>query len=192
MQGLRDDFAALVSEALGPMAQRLRFLDECGVHLGLTRLCGRAAPGERVVEGTPGYSGPHYTVIAALGAGGVQAPWVLEGAMTGAAFETYVEGVLAPTLRPGEVVLMDNLSAHKGERVRAAIEGRGARLEYLPPYSPDRNPIEKCWSKVKAALRAAKARTFDALLDALRDALRDVSSEDAAAWFAHCGYAVKP
>lgn len=192
MQGLRSAFAELVSATLGPMTERLRFLDEFGVHLGLTRLYGRAAPGERVAEGTPGYSGPHYTVVAALGSDGVQAPLVLEGAMTGAAFETYVEEVLAPTLRPGEVVLMDNLSAHKGERVRVAIEGRGARLEYLPPYSPDLNPIEKCWSKVKTAVRAAKARTWDALLDALCNALRAVSPEDAAAWFAHCGYTVNP
>jgi transposase len=170
----------------------LRFLDESGVHLGLTRLFGRAAPGERVVEGTPASSGPHYTVIASLGWGGVQAPWMLEGAMTGAAFETYVEHILAPTLRPKEIVLMDNLSAHKGPKVRALIEARGARLEYLPPYSSDWNPIEECWSKVKTALRAAKARTFEELLDALGDALRAVSPDDAAAWFAHCGYTVNP
>jgi transposase len=112
--------------------------------------------------------------------------------MTGAAFATYVEEVLAPTLQPGEVVLRDNLSAHEGERERVAIEGRGARLEYLPPYSPDLNPIEKCWSKVKTAPRAAKARPWDALLDALCHALRAVSPEDAAAWFAHGGYTVNP
>jgi transposase len=87
---------------------------------------------------------------------------------------------------------MDNLSAHKGSQVRGLIEARGARLEYLPPYSPDWNPIEECWSKVKTALRAAKARTLNGLLDALGDALRAVSPDDAAAWFAHCGYAVKP
>jgi transposase len=189
---LRNAFAELVSETLAPRHKDLRFLDESGAHLGLTRLFGRATPGERVVEGTPDTSGPHATMIASLGWDGVQAPWMLEGAMTGAAFATYVEHILAPTLRPGEIVLMDNLSAHKGVIVPALIEARGARLEYLPPYSPDWNPMEECWSKVKTALRTAKARTFDELLDALGDALRAVSPDDAAAWFAHCGYTVNP
>ena len=192
MQRLRDAFAKLVSQTLAPSHKNWRFLDESGVHLGLTRRQGRATPGERVVEGTPDTSGPHDTVIASLGWDGVQAPWILEGAMTGAAFETYVEHILAPTLRPKEIVLMDNLSAHKGPKIRALIEARGARLEYLPPYSPDWNPIEECWSKVKTALRAAKARTLDELVNALGDALRAVSPDDAAAWFAHCGDTVKP
>jgi transposase len=192
VQRLRDAFAQLVSETLMPRHKDLRFLDESGVHLGLTRSFGRASPGERVVEGTPDTSGPHSTMIASLGWDGVQAPWMLEGAMTGAAFATYVEHILAPTLRPREIVLMDNLSAHKGVTVRALIEARGARLEYLPPYSPDWNPMEECWSKVKTALRTAKARTLDELLDALCDALRAVSHDDAAAWFAHCGYTVNP
>ena len=192
MKRSRRAFAKRVSETLGQMVERLRFVDESGVHLGLTRLFGRTTPEKRVVEGTPGYSGPHYTVVADLGLDGVRAPWLLEGAMTGDTFETYVEHVLAPTLKPGEIVLMDNLSAHKGIRVRAAIEARGARLEYLPPYSSDLNPIEKCWSKVKAALRRAKPRSLDELLDVLVDALRSVSRHDVAGWFNHCGYPVKP
>jgi transposase len=166
-------------------------VDESGLHLGMTRLFGRAAPEERVVEGTPGFSGPHYTVVADWGWDGVRAPWLLEGAMTGNAFETYVEHVLAPALKPGEIVLMDNLSAHKGIRVRAAIEARGACLEYLPPSSSDWNPIEKCWSKVKAALRSAKPRTLDELVDVLANALLAVSRQDVAGWFTHCGYPVK-
>jgi transposase len=174
------------------MVKQLRFVDETGMHLGLTRLYGRTTPGKRVDEGTPGYSGPHYTVVADLGLDGVRAPWLLEGAMTGNAFETYVEHVLAPTLRPGEIVLMDNLSAHKGAQVGAAIEARGAHLEYLPPYSADWNPIEKCWSKVKAALRRIKPRSLDELLDAVADALRSVSPHDVTAWFTHCGYPVNP
>jgi transposase len=192
VKGLREAFAKRVRETLAEMVERLRFVDESGAHLGLTRLFGRTSPKERVVEGTPGYSGSHYTVVADLGLDGVRAPWLLEGAMTGNAFETYVEHVLAPTLKPGEIVLMDNLSAHKGLQVRAAIEARGARLEYLPPYSSDWNPIEKCWSKVKAALRRAKPRSLDELLDALAKALRSVSREDVAGWFTHCGYPVKP
>lgn len=190
MKRLRRHFARRVTRELRTLTRRLKFIDEFGANLGLTRLCGRAAPGERVVEATPGYSGPHYTVVAALSHRGVQAPWVLDEAMDTAAFETYVQSVLAPTLRAGDIVLMDNLSAHKGERVRSLIEARGARVEYLPPYSPDLNPIEQCWSKVKTALRAAKARTVEALLAALSAAFRSVSRRDIQAWFAHCGYAV--
>lgn len=159
--------------------------------MGLTRLFGRAAPGQRVVEGTPGISGPHYTLVAALHCGGVQAPALLEGAMDRAAFEVYVGDILAPTLHRGDIVLMDNLSSHKGGQIQALIEARGARLVYLPPYSPDLNPIELCWAKVKAVLRDAKARTLDALLAALQEAFASITKHDAKAWFAHCGYALK-
>jgi len=170
------------------MLKRLKFLDESGANLGLTRRCGRAAPGERVVEATSGYSGRHYTLVAALSWSGVQAPWLLEGAMDSAAFEVYVQHVLAPTLQRGDLVLLDNLSAHSGERAREFIEARGARVEFLPPYSPDLNPIEQCWAKIKEALRAAKPRTLDELLAAFHQALLSVTPEDAIAWFAHCGY----
>ena len=108
--------------------------------------------------------------------------------MTTLAFETYIEDVLTPTLRRGDILLMDNLSAHKSASARAALQARGVLLIFLPPYSPDLNPIEQCWSKVKAALRAAKARTGEALLAALREALLSVSRRDVLAWFAHCGY----
>lgn len=192
MTELRDAFGERVGEVLAPIAKKLHFLDEFGLHLGLTRLHGRAAPGERVVEATPGYSGPHYTGVAALTLRGVRAPWVLEGSMDGPAFETYVQHVLAPTLRRGDVVVMDNLAPHKHAVIRSLIAARGATVEFLPPYSPDLNPIEHCWAKVKAALRQAKARTFEALVDALADALRAVLPQDAVAWFAHCGYAVNP
>lgn len=168
----------------------MKFIDESGANLGLTRLFGRAAPGERVVEASPGHSGPHYTLVAALGWKAIEAPWVLKGAMDGTAFEAYIEHILAPTLRRGEIVMLDNLSAHKGPRIRQLIEARGAHLEFLPPYSPDLNPIELCWSKIKTAMRAAKARTLDALLDAMADGLRSVLRSDIHAWFAHCGYAV--
>lgn len=188
---MRREFDAAIRENAGDRLAHLKFIDEFGVHLGLTRLFGRAAPGQRVVEGTPGYSGAHYTVVAALGLQGIAAPWVFEGATNSVAFETYVEQVLVPTLKAGDWVLIDNLSAHKPEAVRQLIEGRGARLHFLPPYSPDMNPIELCWAKVKAALRDAKARTFEDLVEALCDALRAINPADALAWFAHCGYAVK-
>lgn len=177
-------------EPLGELIKRLKFLDESGAHLGLTRLCGRAAPGQRVVEATPGYSGPHYTLVATLGWKAISAPWVLEGAMNGVAFEAYVRSQLLPTLRRGDIVVMDNLSAHTGETIRQMIEAQGAHLEFLPPYSPDFNPIELCWSKVKAALRAVKAHTLEALLEAVAKALRSISLTDIQDWFAHCGYAL--
>ncbi len=188
MRRLRQSFAQQVDARLNPRLAGLKFIDESGAHLGLTRLWGRAAPGVRVVEATPGFSGPHYTLVAALSLKGIHAPWILEGAMDRLAFDTYVQQVLAPTLQPGDIVLADNLSAHKGEWARTVIEARGARMEFLPPYSPDFNPIEKCWAKVKQALRTAKARTQDELVVAVRNALQTVTPADAAAWFAHCGY----
>ncbi len=170
------------------MLGHLKFIDESGVHLGLTRLFGRAAPGQRVTDATPGDAGPRYSLLAALSLQGVQAPWLVPGAMDGPAFEVYVTQVLGPSLQQGDIVLIDNLSIHKAAHLCQLIEAAGARLEFLPPYSPDLNPIELCWSKVKTALRTAKARTFEALMAALDDAFAAVSPQDIAAWFAHCGY----
>lgn len=187
---LREAFRVHMAAELAEVMPHVYFIDEIGTHLGLTRLYGRAVPGERVVEATPGFSGPHYTTIAALSLQGVSAPFVFQGNTDGPAFETYVECLLAPHLRRGDIVIMDNLSAHKHAVIRSLIEARGATAEFLPPYSPDLNPIEKCWSKVKAWLRKAKARTWDELVAALADALHAVSEQDAKAWFAHCGFAV--
>ncbi len=189
---MRATFAAHMLTDLVPLADKLHFIDEIGTHLGLTRLYGRAAPGERVVEATPGFSGPHYTSVAALNLRGVHAPFVFQGNMDGPAFETYIEHILGPDLLQGDIVILDNLSPHKHAVIRSLIEARGATVEFLPPYSPDLNPIENCWSKAKAFLRKLKARTFDELITALAQALRAVSPQDAAAWFAHCGYAIKP
>lgn len=188
MKRERRAFADYREDELGPLLDRLHFLDEFGAHLGMTRTYGRAAPGKRVVEGTPDYSGPHYTVVASLSLAGVTAPWVIEGAMNGAAFATYAQHELGPSLQSGDIVIIDNLSAHKNTEARACLEARGVQLVFLPPYSSDFNPIELCWAKVKGALRSAKARTFDVLLEALRTALLSVLAEHAQAWFAHCGY----
>jgi transposase len=185
---LREDFQTQFVDTLDKFVKRLKFLDESGAHLGLTRLCGRAAPGQRVVEATPGYSGPHYTLVATLGWQEVTAPWIFEGSMNSTTFEVYVRTQLLPTLHRGDILVMDNLSAHTGETIRQLIEAKGARLEFLPPYSPDFNPIELCWSKVKTALREAKARTLDALVEAIAQALRSISFTDIQNWFAHCGY----
>ena len=190
VKALRQDFQTCFVEDLGKFVKRLKFLDESGAHLGLTRLYGRAAPGQRVVEATPGYSGPHYTLVATLGWQEVTAPWIFEGPINRMSFEAYVRSQLLPTLRRGDILVMDNLAAHTGETIRQLIEAQGARLEFLPPYSPDFNPIELCWSKVKAALRAAKARTLDALVEAVAKALRSILFTDIQNWFAHCGYAL--
>lgn len=169
---------------------RVKFIDEAGLNLGLTRLFGRAAPGQRVGEAVPSHSGRHLTLVAALGVEGLSAPWVVEGTVDGLVFETYLREVLGPTLEPGDIVVMENLSVHKVAAVEATLKGYGARLEYLPPYSPDFNPIELCWAKIKTALRTAKARTVKTLLRALKAALLTISVADAHAWFAHCGYPV--
>jgi transposase/uncharacterized protein YnzC (UPF0291/DUF896 family) len=190
VKALRQDYQIRFVESLGTVVKRLKFIDESGAHLGLTRLFGRAAPGQRVVEATPGYSGPHYTVVATLGWKEVTAPWIFEGAMNSVIFEEYVRTQLLPILRRGDIVVMDNLSAHTGATIRQLMEARGACLQFLPPYSPDFNPIELCWSKVKAALRKAKARTLEALVEAVAEALRSISLTDIQHWFAHCGYAL--
>ena len=187
---LRRQFAQKIVPVAQSIAPHLKFIDESGANLGFTPLYGRAAPGHRVVEATPGISGKHYTMIAALGLSGLEAPWFIEGAMHTNAFETYVEYVLLPAVQPGDWVICDNLSAHKSEATRLLIEACGAHLVFLPPYSPDWNPIELCWSKVKTALRRAKARTVDALIDAVANALRSISLSDIQAWFAHCGYSI--
>jgi transposase len=190
VQKLRRTFLQTIQVPLRHVAEHLKFIDESGAHLGLTRLFGRAAPGERVTEATPGYSGKHYTLVAALGLGAISATWLMEGAMTQDAFELYVGAVLAPTLQVGDVVLIDNLNVHKSETVQRHIAACGARLEFLPPYSPDLNPIEQCWAKVKAVLRKLKARTVDELIEALCLAFESITPQDMRAWFAHCGYLI--
>lgn len=168
----------------------LKFLDEAGSNIAMTRLYGRAARGERVFEATPQNYGENVTMLACLSAAGLSAPMTVEGAVDGQVFKAYVKEVLAPTLLKGDVVIMDNLGAHKVKGIREAIEACGAKVIYLPPYWPDLNPIEKCWSKIKTYLRAAKARTRQALEQALKEALLLVTEKDAQGWFASCGYPV--
>ena len=144
----------------------------------MARAYGRCAKGRRLLGKVPWGHWKTTTFVAALRLGEISAPFVLDGAMNRDCFEAYVENVLAPTLSEGDIVVMDNLPAHKGAAVAEAIAGAGCRLVYLPPYSPDLNPIEPMWSKVKAAVRKAAARTVDALVDAVRDALRSVTAED--------------
>ena len=170
--------------------QRLIFLDEAGASTTLTRLRGRAPQGERVVGQVPQGHWHITTLIGAMGVNGPTAGLMFEGATNTEAFATFVEQVLQPQLQPGDVVVMDNLSSHKGARVRQAIEQAGARVRFLPPYSPDLNPIEKMWSKVKALLRAAAQRTVPGLWDAICDAWKKVTASDCRGFFASCGIRV--
>ncbi len=165
------------------------FVDECGAHTSMTPLRARAPRGERAYGRVPRNRGKNTTLLASMGADGMGPCLAVEGATTKAVFEAYVERVLAPSLRPGQVVVLDNLGAHKGERVREFIEERGCELLFLPPYSPDFSPIEEAFSKLKALLvRKAAARTREALVEAIGRALDAVTARNARGWFAHCGY----
>jgi transposase len=166
----------------------LVFLDETGSHLGYTPTHAWSPRGQRAHAAAPRNPGENKTVIAALTRDGVGALMRFDGGMTSARFAGYVRHVLAPTLRAGQVVIADNLRAHYADDARAAIEAQGARLIHLPPYSPDFNPIEHAFSKVKHALRRAAPRSDDALRAATWAAFDTITSADAAGWFAHCGY----
>ena len=158
----------------------------------MTRMYGRAPKGERVAGSVPDDHGPNVTMVGSMGFEGISAAMSFEGPMNGAVFKVFVEQVLGPTLVEGDVVVMDNLPAHKVMGIEQAIESRGASLVYLPPYSPDFSPIEQCWSKVKTWLRKAKARDRETLDMAIVDALGEVTASDAKGWFKHCGYAIHP
>lgn len=178
------------AEIKAEVLSKLKFLDEAGSNLAMTRLYGRGAKGVRIIETVPQNYGENITMLATVSLSGIEAPMTINGAVDGVVFKVYVEEVLSPTLKTGDVVVMDNLPAHKVAGIRDLIEACGARLIYLPPYSPDLNPIEKCWSKIKTYLRKAKARTRDELEKALREALLLVTEEDAQGWFRSCGYAI--
>ena len=171
--------------------EHFKFLDESSINTSLARLYGRAAPDQRVVDSVPYPSGPQTTTLAVMSWTGISAPLVLSGAVNGMVFYGYIEQCVVPTLQPGDILFMDNLSAHKVAGLEELIRSRGAHLIYLPPYSADFNPIEWAWSKVKTILRRLKARTLPDLLEALQQALLAITPQDIHAWFAHCGYAIK-
>lgn len=168
---------------------RFVFVDECSTNTSLAPLYGWARRGERVHQKAPRNWGKNVTLLSSIGKErGMGASLVVEGSTNAAVFETYLREVLCPTLEEGQVVVMDNLSAHKGGRVRELIEGRGCELVYLPPYSPDFNPIEQAFSKLKGYLRAACARSRETLMEVIGEALRTITASDAAGYFEHCGY----
>lgn len=166
----------------------LVFLDESGVTTNLIRRYGRSLRGQRVTDHTPHGHWQTSTFIAALRVTGLTAPGVLDGPMDGESFLAYVEQILVPTLTPGDIVVADNLAAHHVDGIREAIAVAGATLWYLPPYSPDFNPIELCFAKLKAILRAARCRSIDTLWPLLGACLARFTPDECRAYFRHCGY----
>jgi transposase len=171
--------------------RRFIFLDETAVNTAMTPTHGRAPRGERVVDSAPRNYGEQTSVVGALSLGrGLLAMMTLTGAVDTLAFDAYLARVLGPRLRKGDVIVLDNLNVHKASQVERVAEERGAQVLWLPPYSPDFSPIEQCWSKIKALLRAAKARTREELEKALAQAVTLVTKADIRGWFKHCGYKV--
>ena len=167
---------------------RLVFVDETATTTKMTRLRGRARRGRRLRAHAPFGHWKTQTFIAALRCDGLTAPWIIDGAMNRKIFETYVETQLAPTLRPGDVVILDNLASHKSEKAKAALRKRGAWLLFLPPYSPDLNPIEMAFAKLKAHLRRIKARTIDALWNAVGNICGLYSPDECWNYLKQAGY----
>jgi len=175
-------------EQLGLDPSRLVFIDETWAKTNMTRLRGRAPRGQRLIEKVPHGHWKTTTLIAALDDQGMRCATTVDGAVNGDVFTAFIEQVLAPTLKPGDKVIMDNLSAHKVSGVREAIEAVGAEVIYLPPYSPDLNPIELAFSKLKQLMRSAKHRLVDKLWQETQRMLDAITSTDAKNFFRHCGY----
>jgi transposase len=183
---LRAAWKAMVAEEID--ARSLVFVDEMGTNTSLSPLYAWAPRGQRAFCSVPRNRGKNTTLLSSMSVEGMGPSLAVEGATNREVFETYVEHILAPTLRKDQVVVMDNLTAHKGERVRELIEGRGCELLYLPPYSPDFNPIEEAFAKIKCLVRKAEARSREALLEAIGKAISALSAQDAHGFFEHCGY----
>jgi len=172
-------------------ADKLIFVDESGVNRGMSRTYGWAPMGQRAEGSKPRNPGKNVSLVGALSTEGVVTSLLLEGSIDGAAFKAFTEELLVPILQPGDIVLADNLNTHKVTGIEEAINSKGAKLQFLPSYSPEFSPIEPCWSKVKEALRKAAARTFSELEEAVKDALDEVTEKDAKGWFKHCGYCIE-
>lgn len=187
----RDEFRraawrVMVAEKVDP--KRLVFVDEMGANTSLAPLYAYSPKGERAYVRVPRNRGPNTTLLSSMTLSGMGPSLAIEGATTAGIFEAYVERMLAPNLRPAQIVITDNLSAHKTERVRELVEQRGCELLYLPPYSPDLNPIEEAFSKIKGLLRKAEARNRETLVEVMGQVLSAVSGQDACGFFEHAGY----
>lgn len=188
----RDEAArAIFREVISQLqAEDVVVVDESGSRIGMAPLYARAPRGLRAYDRVIRNYGRNVTLLASMGLNGLQAAMTLEGAVDEAAFEIFVQKVLLPTLRPGQVVIMDNLSSHKTERVEQLVTQAGCQLLFLPAYSPDLSPIEEAFSKLKAFLRRCRCKTMPALLDAIARGLDEITDRDAQAWFAHAGFSV--
>ena len=164
------------------------FVDETWFNTQMSRYWGRAEKGEKIPEAIPAGHWRSFTLLGAMTSSGLLATMTIEESTDTDVFLAFLDQVLCPKLQPGQIVVMDNLSAHKAPAVQAKIEATGASLLYLPPYSPDLNPIEKCWAKIKGILRSLKARTAEALDPAITQAIAAISSDNALGWLQHCGY----
>lgn len=171
---------------------RLIFIDETGSNIAMTRRYARALKGKRAEDDVPGNKGTNITVIGALTIEGLQAVMTIDGSTTTQVFRAYTEQVLCPIIQPGDIVVMDNLSVHKDKQARELIESVGAKIVFTPPYSPDLNPIEECWSKLKSVLRKMRARTRDALDRAVVKAMELITPVDSIGWMEHAGYVNQP
>jgi transposase len=170
--------------------RRLRFIDETGINVSLTRRYGRSMRGERISEAVPKNYRQQQSIISSMGIDGAAAMFTIEGAVDTSAFDVYVERVLRPTMRKGDIFVLDNLTAHHASRIEEVAAECEAQVLWLAPYSPDFSPIELLWSKIKTGLRKAKARTIEELGHALNKGLELVTTKDCRAWFEHCGYLV--
>lgn len=183
---MRAAWKVMVAGALDP--RRLVFVDECGTHTSLAPLYGYSPKGERLSLSVPRNRGKNTTLVASMSLEGMGPSMAVKGSANAEVFETYLKKVLLPELEEGQIVVMDNLPAHKPDRMRGLIEQRGCELFYLPSYSPDFNPIEEAFSKIKGLLRSAGARTREALVEAIGWALSAISSQDAWSFFEHAGH----
>ena len=170
------------------LASSLIFLDESSINIGMTRLYGRAFGEERVIDYIPDVRFDRLSILSSMRLDGTMVPLTYTGTLNGELFLAYIKEFLTPTLKVGDIVIMDNASPHKVKGVVEAIEEKGAYVLWLPTYSPDLNPVEQLWSKVKAYLRKVKARTLDSIYVALKDALDSISLADIAAWFLNANY----
>src|SRR5713226_739291 len=180
--------AAWREQARQLASQDLVFLDETGSHIAMTPLYAYAPRGQRAIGKVPRNYGANMTLLASLSMHGMGEALILDGAADTATFEVYIEQILAPSLRPGQIVILDNLSIHLGSQVKQAVEAKGCRLVFLPAYSPDFSPIEEAFSKLKTFLRRVGARTREDLQEAIAQALTRITAQDALGWFTHCGY----
>jgi transposase len=184
-----EEHAAWREQAQTLDAEKLVFIDECGSNIALTRLYARSPKGKRAYGAVPRNRRANITLLASLSLQGMGEALILEGTTDATVFELYIEQILAPSLQSGQIVILDNLSTHIGEKVQQAIKAQGCQLLFLPSYSPDLSPIEEAFSKLKAFLRRVGARTPEALQEAISQALLTITDQDALGWFTHCGYA---